>query len=55
MELRNKKLTHDELTLTEQRQPLLKTWETARMLKTLKMALNTNKPSLSINASLLRC
>lgn len=53
MELRNKKLTHDEF-MTE-RQQVLKTWKPARMLKTLKMALNTNKPSLSINVSLLRC
>ncbi len=53
MELRNKKLTHDEF-MTE-RQQVLKTGKPARMLKTLKMALNTNKPFLSINASLLRC
>lgn len=53
MELRNKKLTHNEF-MTE-RQQVLKTWKPARMLKTLKMALNTNKPFLSINASLLPC
>ena len=53
MELRNKKLTHNEF-MTE-RQQVLKTWETGKDVENFEMALNTNKPFLSINASLLPC
>lgn len=49
MELRNKKLTHDEF-MTE-RQQVLKTWETGKDVETSKMALNINKLFLITNAS----
>ena len=51
MELRNKKLTHNEF-MTE-RQQVLKTWETGKDVENFEDGVN--KPFLSINASLLPC